>query len=103
MWIDENHFLNLANLLLKDAVSVLLIFITESSPELGLPDQRSGNLPKGRAQTESGMWREIERVVIKNHMNFRSLMAELFTALGQLANFFVTAIVMKPLAHRPSG
>src|SRR6266480_3640714 len=79
MWIDENHFLNLANLLLKDAVSVLLIFMTGSSPEFGLPGWRSGNLPEGSAQTESGMWREIERVVIKNHMNFRSLMAELFT------------------------
>jgi len=49
------------------------------------------------------MRRKIERVVIKNHMNFRSLMAEFLTALCQLANFFVSVIVMKPLAHRPSG
>src|SRR6266446_2618725 len=103
MWIDENHFLNFANLLPEDVVSLLLIFITESSPEFGLPGRRSGNLPQGRAQTESGMRRKIERVVIKNHMNFGSLMAELLTALCQFANFFVTIIVMKPLAHRPSG
>ena len=101
--MDENHFLNLANLLLESAVSVLIICITESSPEFGLPGRRSSNLPEGRAQTESGMWREIERVVIKNQMNFRSLTAEPFAALRQLANFFVTVIVMKSLAHRPSG
>ena len=75
MWIDENHFLNLANLLLKDTFSVLLICITESSPEFGLPGRRSRDLPEGRAQAKGGMWREIERVVIKNHVNFRSLVA----------------------------